>query len=68
MNPREALAAIISRRRAGYERELAASKLYEELRRLSADELIIEALLNGVDPSRLSRQQLTAEIIETKLR
>lgn len=49
-----------------FEREARASKRYEELRRLDAYELRTEALLHGIDPLHLSRQQVIAAIIENE--
>lgn len=50
-----------------FARERRASEVYEELRKLSLDELLIEAKLAGVDTYRLNRQQIIAAVIDKQV-
>lgn len=47
-----------------FDRERAASARYEELRKLDATELRMEARFQGINPLGLSRQQIIASLIE----
>lgn len=69
MDPRESLRLIVERRRGTYSRELRASQVYEHLRQLSIDEIRTRAtkVVGRQLAFRLSRQQLTALLIEEEV-